>query len=71
MPVVAVAPCQCFSFGENQTTSPGRMGVPGGSGAGFEGDAGAANARRVGRLKQRVDSHRTGEIVGWALAGWL
>src|SRR3954449_8658557 len=25
MPVVAVAPCQCFSFGGNQTTSPGRI----------------------------------------------
>src|SRR5919199_6997798 len=24
--VVAVAPCQCFSPGENQTTSPGRIG---------------------------------------------
>src|SRR5690348_3102929 len=23
MPLVAVAPCQCFSFGSNQTTSPG------------------------------------------------
>ena len=23
MPVVAVAPCQCFSLGENQITSPG------------------------------------------------
>ena len=25
MAVVAVAPCQCFSPGENQTTSPGRI----------------------------------------------
>ena len=25
MPVVAVAPCQCFSPGSNQTTSPGRI----------------------------------------------
>jgi hypothetical protein len=25
MPVVAVAPCQCFSLGANQTTSPGRI----------------------------------------------
>src|ERR1700760_1971807 len=25
MAVVAVAPCQCFSWGENQTTSPGRI----------------------------------------------
>src|SRR5829696_6438862 len=25
MPVLAVAPCQCFSPGSNQTTSPGRI----------------------------------------------
>src|SRR5438270_13936620 len=25
MAVVGVAPCQCFSLGENQTTSPGRI----------------------------------------------
>jgi hypothetical protein len=25
MAVVGVAPCQCFSTGENQTTSPGRI----------------------------------------------
>jgi len=25
MAVVAVAPCQCFSLGANQTTSPGRI----------------------------------------------
>src|SRR5437016_5468866 len=31
MPLFAVAPCQCFSFGSNQTTSPGytsSMGSP-------------------------------------------
>ena len=35
-----------------------RMGVPGGTRAGLERDAGAATAGRIGRLEQRVDADR-------------
>jgi hypothetical protein len=86
MAVVGVAPCQCFSPGENQTTSPGpdlldrsafalspaaarrddeglteRMRVPCGTCTRLEGNAGALNQRRIGRLKKRIDPHRARE----------
>jgi len=48
-----------------------RMRVPGRARAGFERDAGAADARRIGRLEQRVDADGTGEPFGRPLAGWL
>ena len=48
-----------------------RMGVPGGARAGLEGDAGADDARGIGRLKQRIDADRAGEVICRALAGWL
>ena len=48
-----------------------RMRVPGRARAGFERDAGAADARRIGRLEQRVDADRAGEPFGRPLAGWL
>src|SRR4029453_13400723 len=49
----------------------GGMGVPGRGPAGLERDAGAADARRIGRLEQRVDADRAGEPLGRSLAGGL
>src|SRR5439155_21082174 len=40
-----------------------RVGVPGGAGAGFEGDAGPGDAGRRGRREQRVDADRAGEPI--------
>jgi hypothetical protein len=48
-----------------------RMRVPGRARAGLERDAGAADARRIGRLEQRVDADRAGEPFGRPLAGRL
>ena len=95
MPVVAVAPCQCFSPGRkpDDITRPDfldrpafalgpaaaggddeglteRVRVPCGARARLEGDARANNARRIGRLEQRVDADRAGEIIRRAFAGW-
>lgn len=43
-----------------------RMGVPGGAGAGLEGDAGASRACGAGHGKQRVDTHAAGKPIGWS-----
>src|SRR5262245_40494783 len=45
-----------------------RMGVPGGACAGFETDAGGADARRLGRLHDRVLPHGSGEPVARSAA---
>src|SRR5258706_8266442 len=50
---------------------PQRMGVPGGSSARLERDAGARGARRVRGLEERVDAHGAGEIRLRPLAGRL
>ena len=47
------------------------MRVPGGAGAGLEGDGGARDAGRGGGLVQRVDSYGAGEIFVWSSAGRL
>ena len=46
--------------GDDQSLAE-RMRVPGRARAGLERDAGAADARRIGRLEQRVDTDRAGE----------
>src|SRR5262245_60625531 len=48
-----------------------RMGVPRGPGARLERDAGADRTRRIGRLKQRIDTDRAGEVLVRPLTGWL
>ena len=48
-----------------------RVRVPCRAGAGLERDAGAAHARRSGRLEQRIDAHRAGEPLGRSFAGRL
>ena len=45
-----------------------RVGVPCGSSAGLERDAGADHACRIGRIEQRIDAHRAGEILGGPFA---
>src|SRR5207244_8125181 len=40
-----------------------RMRMPGGASTRFERDARAANTRRVGRLEQRINAHRTGTPI--------
>src|ERR1035438_5747490 len=40
-----------------------RVGVPCGTGAGLEGDAGTENTRRSGRVEQRVNPHSAGKIL--------
>ena len=47
--------------GRHDQCLPQRMRVPGCARAGLERDAGAADARRIGRLEQRVDADRAGE----------
>jgi hypothetical protein len=46
-----------------------RMRMPGGPGARLERHARAHNARRVGRLKQRVHADRAGKILRRSFAG--
>jgi len=41
-----------------------RMGVPGGAGAGLEGDQCGADARRRRRLDDRILPHGSGEVIG-------
>src|SRR5260221_5286985 len=48
-----------------------RVRVPGGTGAGLERDARAANARRLGRFEQRIHAHIAGEILLRSLLGLL
>ena len=43
---------------------PQRMGMPGGTRARLERDAGADGAGRIGRLEQRVDAHGPGKPIG-------
>src|SRR2546421_6160185 len=53
--------------GDNQCLAEG-MRVPGGTGARLERHAAAADTRRIGRLEQRVDADRAGEIFYRSLA---
>ena len=46
-----------------------RVGVPCCPGAGLERDTGAENTRRSGRVEERVNAYRAGEIICPALAG--
>src|SRR6185437_11531805 len=46
-----------------------RMRMPGGPRTGLEEDDGAPDPGRIGRLEQRVDAYRAGEILGRSLAG--
>jgi hypothetical protein len=48
-----------------------RMGVPGCSGAGLEGDTGAVRAGWFVRLEQRVNPYIASKILGWSFAGRL
>jgi hypothetical protein len=53
MAVEAEAPCQCFALDPAKTRGDDQRlteRVPGGAGAGLEGDVGAADARRFRRL---------------------
>src|SRR5947209_6775984 len=57
--------------GRHDESLPERVRVPGGAGAGLEGDAGSGRAGRgVGR-EQRVDAHRAREPLGRSLVGRL
>ena len=47
------------------------MGVPCGSGSGFEGYAGTCCACWIGCLEEGIDADGSGEPVGWAFAGGL
>ena len=57
--------------GGNDESLTERMGMPSGTGARFEGDAGTRNKSGIGRLKERIDPHRAGEPVGRTFCGWL
>ncbi len=48
---------------------PERMGMPGGSCAGFEGHASALHMRRIG--EKRIDAYCSGEPFGWSWRGRL
>src|SRR5437899_10892254 len=50
---------------------PEWMRMPGGARTRLECDARAANPRRLRRLKQRINSHIAGEILGRSFAGTL
>src|ERR1700733_6175728 len=56
--------------GDNQGLSK-RMRMPGSTRSGLKGDAGASNARRVGRLKKRVNADSAGKPVCRTFAGRL
>ena len=57
--------------GGDDQSLPKRMGVPGCSGAGFEGDTGARSTSRGVWLEQWINAHCAGKPVGRSLAGWL
>jgi hypothetical protein len=44
-----------------------RMGMPCSPRAGFEGDAGTLNKRRIGRLEERIDSDCASEPIRWSV----
>src|SRR5579863_1290257 len=54
--------CQAAARGDDEGLTE-RMRVPCGSCAGLEGNAGALNQRRIGRLKKRINSHGASEPV--------
>ncbi len=56
--------------GHDQGLAEG-VGVPGGAGAGFEGDLGADDTGGVGGLEERVDADNAGEVLRGALGGRL
>ena len=66
----AFALCPAAAGGHDQGLAE-RVGVPGGAGAGLEGDAGAGDAGGVGGLEKRVDSDCACEPIGGAFFGWL
>src|SRR5262245_3174582 len=67
-PAFALSPA---AAGRDDQRLAERMRVPRRARARLESDAGAGDACRVGRLEQRIDAHRAGEIVGGSFAGRL
>src|SRR4029079_8614829 len=57
--------------GRNDQCLAERMGMPGGARSWLECNAGADDTRRIGRLEQRIDANRSGEIVSRSLAARL
>ena len=58
----ALSLCASEADGDDEGLTE-RVGVPCGSGAGLEGDAGALDECRIGGLKERVDTNGSGEPV--------
>ena len=67
-PALALRPA---AAGRHDQRLAQRVRVPRGPGARLEGDAGAGDARRIGRLEQRIDPNRAGEPIRRPLAGRL
>src|SRR5882724_5278781 len=67
-PAFALRPA---AAGRNDESLPQRMRMPGGAGTRLERHTGTDHARRIGRLKQRIDADRAGKVVGRSLAGRL
>jgi hypothetical protein len=66
----AVAPDPAEARRDNQSL-PERTRVPCGAGTPLECDTAATNTCRIGRLEQRVDADRAGEVFRRSLAGRL
>ena len=66
----ALALSPATTRGDDEGLAEG-MSMPRGAGAGLEGDAGALDEGRFGRLEQRVNADCAGEPVRWTLGGCL